>query len=795
MTLPYYARIVQNEIGAPPKKQLLVDHLTNVAFRAGVYMTDAFGVPDGVIGYSAGLAHDLGKTIQEFIDAMNAGIRGAFDHSCVGAAYVRSQWPDPVDPDPDRKVPISLSASVGTVVCSHHTGLRNYSDYSEDAPSDLGTFTKDRFIRGEQYQEELLDRFDPALLEQLPYPTVTPLPTDTLAERRDELRRMMAFWTRFLHGSLVRADWEDASFAETPGYQSLMDGMQFASIEQLSDLLDQYMEWIWSNKPYKKYAAWVKAGRQTEPTKRTKLNKIKNEILRSCLPTAYQGPGVYRMQVPTGGGKTLLSMLWGLRHVYYNQQRRIITTLPYTTITRQNADVLRDVFGADNVCEHHSDIAPQNNTFRNRLAVPNWNAPIVVTTMLQLFESLRSAQNHRLRKLPAIPKSLIVMDEAQVLDPALLDVTLDSIKRLRQMGCSILLMTATQPALERRKYFPGGLDNMRDVVPNSEQYVDRMRRVQVDWDFTRETNRWRQEMAADEMWDQLNTWFRRHRQVLIIGSTRNTVKEIYRRLPPRGRYHLSRRMCSVHIRDTIAEIIAELEADRIVRVASTNLIEAGVELDFPTVYRMMCGLDSLVQASGRCDRDGLRSQKGRKGTLRPFFCPTNPPFGMLEQAANIAALMIKMNKLPGEPELDIFDPEVQRQFFEQLYETIDPDNFNVLNLEAEFRYEEVDWQAKWIKNTKMTDVVIPWQKDGRRIVNYLAKGEELPFDLARKLQNYVVSIYPNDFDRLVGLLQLGKNVRAGLDVYYLPEECMRFYDPKLGLLVPEDLDGEIFAEK
>ncbi len=778
----YYGRSApDNEIGAPKKeKQLLKEHLNNVAFRCGVKLVDAFDVQDGVLAYLVGQHHDDGKYQQEFqVDVLENNKRGV-DHSSIGAAFVRQEWADAARPEgPGR--PTSLSALMGTCIANHHSDLPNY-DIPAETVNASNRLTTGRFDAG----RERLAALDESLLAPLPsgrfYPSIKPLPispegmtqADYDRARFFELRSAMAWYTRFLFGALHDADVEDARAYERPSVQQYVDTLKFPSTTQLITRLDARMQTLWARKT-------------------SKINKIRNRLWSEIMPTALQSTGVFRMSLPTGSGKTLLSAGWGLRHIEHNKLRRLIYVMPYTAIVSQNAEELRLAVGKDAVLEHQSDIKMENKTHRNRKTATNWNSPVVVTTTLQLFESLRSAERHRLRKLPAIPKSLIIMDEAQALDPALLDVTIDSIKRLLQMGCSVMFMTATQPALERSESLPAGLDGIKELVDEPQRYVDTMRRVRVDWGFTKQTRDWMIDTAVsdEQVWRNLASWWRRHKKVLIVGSTRNAAKEIYNRLPPRGKYHLSRRMCSAHIRTKIDAIKAALERNEIVRVASTNLIEAGVDLDFPVAYRMFAGLDSFVQLAGRVNREGRMS---RLGTLRPFFCPIGPPAGSLTHAVNCTKTLLEVGASTWD--LDIFNMDVQQQYFLDLYRGSSTDLFKAMPMDADFRFEDMSWLSKWIKNTHMVDIVVPYGKKGRELVELLATGAELSYSKAALIPYYTVSVYPQDYNKLVGLINVTKNENSGLDVMYMDEEVASvFYSDDLGLLIPEDFDEEIITGK
>jgi CRISPR-associated endonuclease/helicase Cas3 len=348
------------------------------------------------------------------------------------------------------------------------------------------------------------------------------------------------------------------------------------------------------------------------------VNTLRADILRQCRDKAALPAGFFSLTVPTGGGKTLSSLAFALNHAQKYDKRRVIYAIPYTSIIEQTADVFRDVFatlGDEVLIEHHSqaDAADRDETARSRLACENWDAPLVVTTNVQLFESLFAAKTSRCRKLHNIVNSIIVLDEAQQLPPEFLQPILAALNLLvKHYGVTVVLCTATQPALNSTAYFDKskdmrGLENVREIIDHPDALFTALERVKVELP---------PDLNATASWADIAAQIEQEDCVLAIVSTRKAARELHRLLP-KNTLHLSALMCGAHRKVVVDEIKARLQAKREgrdvepLRVVSTQLVEAGVDMDFPVVFRALAGLDSIAQAAGRCNREGLLPGKGR----------------------------------------------------------------------------------------------------------------------------------------------------------------------------------------
>ena len=330
-------------------------------------------------------------------------------------------------------------------------------------------------------------------------------------------------------------------------------------------------------------------------------------MLADCLAAAPLAPGFFALNVPTGGGKTYSSLAFALAHALAHDLRRVVVAIPFTSIIEQTADAYRQALGVlteRGLVEHHCSLAPAKDTRANQLAAENWDAPLVVTTNVQLYESLFAAAATPCRKVHRLVRSVIVLDEAQTIPVELLRPTLLALQELVcHYGCTVVLCTATQPALEwRAGEFELGLRNVRPIIQDQAALFAALRRVEVV-----RVGRLGDEALADLIAAE--------HAALCIVNTRRHAAELYDALVarggPAGCYHLSTFMCAQHRRDQLAEIRRRLRDSQPCRLVSTQLIEAGVDVDFPAVYRAPAGFDSLAQAAGRCNREGSRAARPR----------------------------------------------------------------------------------------------------------------------------------------------------------------------------------------
>ncbi len=367
-----------------------------------------------------------------------------------------------------------------------------------------------------------------------------------------------------------------------------------------------------------------------EKVNRNEVNRQRAIVLGRRREAANLSPGFFSLNVPTGGGKTLSSLAFALEHALQNGHnlRRVVMAIPYTSIIEQTADVYRKALGSlaeTALVEHHTNLQPRHDTRSNQFGVENWDAPLIVTTNVQLLESLFAYRTTPCRKLHNLARSVIVLDEAQTIPVELLKPTLAALKELvLNYGCSIVLCTATQPALERRSDFELGIEDVRPIIPDAVPLFQALRRVEVRY------------LEVKQSDDQLSALLLGERRVLCIVNTRKHAAQLYDKIVAGSNvdecFHLSTWMCGEHRRRVLQTVRDRLKEGKACRLVSTQLVEAGVDLDFPTVYRAEAGFDSIAQAAGRCNREG----KLPVGYTYVFEAEERPPKGFLLTAADTA---------------------------------------------------------------------------------------------------------------------------------------------------------------
>jgi CRISPR-associated endonuclease/helicase Cas3 len=533
------------------------------------------------------------------------------------------------------------------------------------------------------------------------------LPTLPVWVARDPAsRRRLEMWIRMLFSTLC-----DADFLDTEAFYSHSRAALREVLTPPGALAARLRE-------------HVDARERSAPD--TEVNRVRREVRACCLAQGQLAPGFFTLTVPTGGGKTFASMSFALEHAERHGLRRVVVAIPFTSIIEQSALAYRKAFGdlADSVLEHHSALDPRTETPWNRVACENWDSPVVVTTTVQLFESLFARRTSRCRKLHSLAKSVIVLDEAQTVPVHLLATILDGLKTLvRDFGASVVVCTATQPALGRSDHLPGGLEGVREIVPETVRAFDRLRRVEVRWPAgSRQTS---YEALADEV--------AREEDVLVIVHKRTDAREVTRlvdmRLGNDSTFHLSALMCADHRSAVLAEIKARKARKESVRLISTQLVEAGVDLDFPVVYRALAGVDALAQAAGRCNREGLRE----RGELRVFRAPTDPPQGVLRTALGITEGLL------NERQQDLFDTSLYVRYFRQLYGARDLDERRIQEDREALRFETVAKNFQMIEDDWSAPLVVPYGDAPRLLANLEARAEPDRFVL-RALQRFTVVV-------------------------------------------------------
>ncbi|MGN0867875.1 MAG: CRISPR-associated endonuclease Cas3'' [Oligosphaeraceae bacterium] len=568
----------------------------------------------------------------------------------------------------------------------------------------------------------------------------------------------ISFWIRMLFSCLVDADFLDTEkFLDSEKSEGRKG---YASLTILSDLFDKKIRELESQAEGKK----------------SRINGIRQEIRLACERAAEWEPGFFSLTVPTGGGKTFSSTSFAFQHARKHGMRRIIYVIPYTSIIEQTADELSRFLGRENVLEHHCNLElgkydSSEMERRWRLSSENWDAPVIVTTAVQFFESLYGNRTSVCRKLHNIAGSVVILDEVQLLPPSLLLPIAESIYQLgKNYGCSVVMSTATQTSLGEIR--PMKMESIREIIPQEMDLYRRLKRTKIELP---------QPSGPRMTWESLAGELRKYPQVLCIVNTRRDARDLYR-VMPEGTLHLSASMCGQHRSKVIQEIRDRLKQGFEVRVVSTQLIEAGVDVDFPIVYRAYTGLPSIVQSAGRCNREG-RNVEGR---VVVFLPPTPSPKGELRWYEDTLTDLLAAN-----PGLDVDSREVFPEFYQKFYNRQHDlgTEFNELLSRdaggAQFQFAEAAEKFRMIDPEGSVSVIVNFQEEDSE---GNSKGNEALLallgkigpnkDLMRKLQRYTVSVPRGLFDKLV---RLGGIVEGypGSDVYV--QGCSSLYDKETGL--------------
>ncbi len=521
----------------------------------------------------------------------------------------------------------------------------------------------------------------------------------------------VALWIRMLYSCLVDADFLDTEMFLEPDKSKTREG--YPSLNDLLRLFGTYMA--------------KKEGEAGD----THVNRRRAEILERCIAESVHEPAIFTLTVPTGGGKTLSSMAFALNHAVNHGKRRIIYVIPYTSIIEQTTEQFREIF-KDVVVEHHSNIDVSDEgqeTARNRLACENWDAPVIVTTSVQFFESLFSNRSSRCRKLHNIVNSVVILDEVQLLPPEYLNPILHTIKELhRNYRVTFVLSTATQPAFSpgsQLDFHFEGLGETIEIMENTVSLHKAFKRVKI----VPPDN-----LTTPNTWKDIAVELSQYQTVLCIVNRRDDCRMLYE-LMPEGTFHLSALMCGSHRSKVIAGIKQRISDKTPTRVISTQLVEAGVDFDFPVVYRALAGIDSIAQAAGRCNREGLLKQ----GTVKVFVPPSNIPSGYLRQAAEIGRRLIADEKN------DPLSPWIFERFFRELYwlQGNNLDKYGILkdlatDSELRFGFYSAARKFKLIDDSRYKPVIVRYDEGDNLIAQLKKIGPERR--LMRKLQRYVVNL-------------------------------------------------------
>lgn len=662
-----------------PEGQSIEAHLKGTGELAETFAAEFGAAANGKL---CGLAHDIGKYSDEFQLRLRGGKK--VDHATAGAIEC-------------FKIKAAFEA---VCVIGHHSGLPNVGHKDADTTESQTFFG--RKLRAEQggipdYRKNWNGHIA--------------LPQDYF--RPSGRGFATAFYIRMLYSCLVDADYIDT--------ETFMNGdAGRGNYEPLSALCDKLTAYIskWNN-----------------PTR--EIDILRQKILNSCIEKASAPRGIFSLTVPTGGGKTVASMAFALNHAVANSMKRIIYVIPYTSIIEQNAKVFRDILGQENVVEHHSSVSYELSEnadeleYRSALATENWDAPVIVTTAVQFFESLYANRSSKCRKLHNIANSVIIFDEAQMIPSNNLRPCVAAIAELvRAYNATAVLCTATQPAIDEMLLEYSKKESVVELCPDVDGMFEKFRRTS----FEKEGR-----LTTDELVSRLES----QQQVLCIVNTRKFAQEVYEALPSEGRFHLSALMCPVHRKQKLDEIRERLKSGKTCRVVSTSLIEAGVDVDFPRVFREMAGLDSILQAAGRCNREGKRSAESSIVTVF--------------ESENKVNKLIAVNRDAAEETVrDWTQPNTTstiERYFKAYRDFLRNDDKSGVITASEKGISGCGLPFEWIaKEFKLIDqntfTVYISVGEGKELISRLREGERSR-ELYRKAGMYSVSIYENHFNALI----------------------------------------------
>lgn len=690
--MQYFAHSLENE--APDRWQTLQNHLLAVAALAAI-RGKKFSAPD--IAGQAGLLHDLGKYTPGFQRRLKGGER--VDHATVGAVEITKL----ATSDSGSKIAAALAAHC---IAGHHGGL----------PDSIGDLD-------ERLKKELEPLDAVWRAEISPDADLLKLPNFDWAPQKKERLFQIGFLGRMIFSCLVDADFRDTEdfYAKAENTTKDRDWPRLPDIvDDLITRLDHHFQDL------------------TKSAKNTSLNALRAEILAHARAGAAKQPGVFSLNVPTGGGKTLASLAFALDHARCYKRDRIIYAIPFTSIIDQTATIFKGILGDEVILEHHSSIDEEKSIGREasdklRLAMEDWAAPVVVTTNVQLFESLHSHRPSRCRRLHNLANSVIILDEAQTIPLSVLRPCVAALNELvRNYGVSVVICTATQPAIAAPE-FGGGLPlgPEWELAPDPRRLHEKLRRVTILDGGARDDDALLAELAAAQ-------------QGLVIVNSRAHALDLYRAALDwglDGAAHLTTRQCAAHRRIILAKVRQALKEHTPCRLIATSLVEAGVDIDFPRVWRARAGLDQIAQAAGRCNREGARAIGDSIVTI--FDAPDHKPPHELRALAEDMARVAKNRQ-------DLLSPDAMRDYFGEVYwrkgdERLD--KFDVLrsfNASAgglDFAYRTIGETFRLVESG-MAPIIIPFDDVAKKAIEKLRTGRLSPGAAARALQPYIVEIPP-----------------------------------------------------
>ncbi len=676
------------------RTQTLKDHLCGTAELAG-YFAGRFGKADW--GYTCGMLHDIGKYSLAFQDKIKNNSNRQVDHSTAGAKACFEKG--------------GMYSFMSYCIAGHHSGLPDYGSSSDpgNAPTLQG--------RKKKHIEDC-----GAYKSEIHIPEIKTLPFDP--QNSPDPDFSLSVFIRMLYSCLVDADFLDTEYFMKEGQTQREAG------EEPSVLLEKLKKHV---------AGWL-LNEDTET-----VNGRRTEILRHCFECGHKERGIFQLTVPTGGGKTIASLAFALQHAVENQMDRVIYVIPYTSIIEQNAEVFREILGEQNVLENHYNVDYESTEELKpmQLASENWDKPVVVTTNVQFFESLFANKSSKCRKLHNIANSVIIFDEAQMLPTDYLKPCIAVMEELvANFGSSIVLCTATQPALS--PFFQRKMP-VTELCPRVEEQFRFFERVTFQNIGT---------ISEDELIEKLQ----KEEQALCIVNTKKRAQRLYQKMKGEGVFHLSTAMYPKHRRRVLDKIRQLVKDGKRCILISTSLVEAGVDLDFCTVYRQLAGVDSMIQAAGRCNREGKRAAQDSFAYLFQFEEKEYVPGQQLQIDVS------KMLLSEGE---DISSLHGIEKYFEALYhfrgESLDKKKIFEEFKDKRYNFAKAAKEFKLIEENTLT-VFISREEEAEELL-WQIKHQGYTKSGMRKAGQYCVQLYENDIEKLQGAGML-RQVPGGIENFY-----------------------------
>lgn len=697
--------------------QTIKEHLEGTAELAGKF-AGKFGKQDW--GYCCGMLHDIGKYSEDFQRRINGESTKKVDHATAGARVCKEKG--------------GKYSFLEYCIAGHHAGLADFgSNFDNGGDSTLLGRRQKKISDYQAYQMEI------------EIPEIMSDPFDL--KKTSNLDFSLSVFMRMIYSCLV-----DADFLDTEAFMN-GENEERDSGEAVKVLLEKLENHI---------SVWLE--NQDTDT----VNGRRTEILKSCLEKGNAEKGLFRLTVPTGGGKTIASLAFALRHAVQNQMDRVIYVIPYTSIIEQNAKVFREILGDENVLENHCNVDYGNSDeLRSmQLAAENWDKPVIGTTNVQFFESLYANKSSKCRKLHNIANSVIIFDEAQMLPNDYLKPCIAMIEELmNNYGVSAVLCTATQPAL--KSFFRSNVLST-ELCPRMDEQFDFFKRTVFDNIGV---------VAEGYLIEQLAGEY----QALCIVNTKKRAQNIYKELKGEGIYHLSTSMYPVHRKRVLTEIRERLRKNKKCILISTSLVEAGVDLDFRSVYRELAGVDSVIQAAGRCNREGR--WKAEESKVFIFRFEEKESILGQRQQIDVTKSLLADGRI-------FSDMETVTRYFEMLYhmkgDSLDKkkilDEFT--NKRKKYNFAKVGKEFRLIdQNTKT--IFINCEESADKILWELKK-QGLTRSGMRKASQYCISVYDPVFEKMYDAGMLRPISGDMKDFYELADKSR--YTEEMGLELEID-DG------